>query len=845
MGKRLGHVARWEAGKRRLPPKTSVSAAVLFALYGLPYSVEAQQQSANSLQQTESPSATLQEVVVTATRRAESLEAVPYSISVVNAEQIANTGVTDLASLASQVPGLSVFDFGARLSGSSFPIIRGLNAASPPSGVTAGFRAFQQAPVGTYIGNSPIDGYFQLDDVQQVEVLRGPQGTLYGAGALGGALRIIPNAPELGKFAGSVEAGGGALAHSSGASYTTSAMLNIPIGDVLAFRVSGKYAYEPGFIDVYGILKQNGPPISGIPVLANPADPVNSPGVFTSKNDWNDQNTFTGRASLLWKPVDEFNAEAAFTYSNVNGDGGPVADPAFAGGPYPIDSRITLPQGSDYRDFNAVNQPYSRRTTLESLDLSYDAGFATLSSTSSYFTTTGSTVTDSTYAYIGENATLTPGYAQYYAGDPINPRFVGPQLFADSAHTFTQEVRLVSTAGPDKQIDYVLGVFYENQEREGSWAISEPGTPERSVAQGCTAPYYIGASFPNCLIVTGPNDLNFFQQDTQEFVDKSVFGELTWHFLKNGQITFGGRHFEQSFTDSQSYALYTFGIDLPPIPRSAPASKNTWKINPSYEYATDQYVYALWSQGFRRGGANAFPTQSFFHDNPALLTYRPDSVNNYETGIKGRFGNGMRYTFDVFDDEWSNPQIQGVLPDGNIAVWNAIKARSRGVEFDLQSPLFLPGLSILVGGTYADATLTRNFFYEADIAGNIYGKAGQQLPGSAKTSAAATINYERNIAAGYNLTLSLNDTYRSAMVFSTYTTTATPTIPVTSGMDIVNVSAWVKHESWRLGLLVTNVTDKRAILDPGIAGPGDVNKLFYEETINQPREISVRLGYSF
>src|SRR5580700_9693515 len=229
-----------------------IGMAVFLALHGVTDPANAQQP-----QQTESTSPVLQEVVVTANRRQENLEAVPSSIAVLSAAQLSATGVTDIASLIGQVPGLSMFDFGARDTGSVFPIIRGLNA-SDSAIANRDFRSFEQAPVGTYIGNSPIDGYFELDDIQRVEILRGPQGTLYGAGALGGALRIIPNSPELEKFAGDIEAGGGVVAHSSGASYTTSAMLNVPIGDTLAFRVSGKYAYEPGFINIFGILERSG-----------------------------------------------------------------------------------------------------------------------------------------------------------------------------------------------------------------------------------------------------------------------------------------------------------------------------------------------------------------------------------------------------------------------------------------------------------------------------------------------------------------------------------------------------------------------------------------------------------
>ena len=162
-------------------------------------------------------------------------------------EDLARSGVTDFASLANQVPGLAYYDFGGapgRLGGSDHPrpqCERHLRSKADS------FRTFEQSPVGTYIGNSPFDGYLQLDDIQRVEVLRGPQGTLYGAGALGGALRIIPNAPQLGVFAGSIEASTGisSMARAKMA-YTTSAMLNVPIGDTLAFRASGKYAYEPG-----------------------------------------------------------------------------------------------------------------------------------------------------------------------------------------------------------------------------------------------------------------------------------------------------------------------------------------------------------------------------------------------------------------------------------------------------------------------------------------------------------------------------------------------------------------------------------------------------------------------
>ena len=814
----------------------SLSAAVCLALYGLPHPAAAQESPA---EQTTAPA--LQEIVVTAQRRTQSLESVPYSISVVSGNQLSDAGVTDIASLTSQVPGLSIYDLGTRLSGAVFPIIRGINASATTE--DRPFRTFEQAPVGTYIGNSPIDGYFQLDDVQRVEILRGPQGTLYGAGSLGGALRIIPNAPELGKFDGDLQVSGGRIAHSDGTSFDTSAMVNIPMGDTLALRVSGKYQYTPGYINVYGILERPGSIMSGIPTLADPSDPVNSPGIFTDKNDWNGQHTVTGRASMLWKPTDQFNADLAFVYSNVNGDGAPVANSTFRGGPYLPYPQQIFPAGGNYQDFAASDEPFTRKTTLTSLDLSFDAGFATLSSTSSYFTTDGSVVTDATYGLLAFNG-LAPGFAQYYAGNPISPRYVQPNQYTDATHTFTQEVRLVSNTSPDKMFDYVLGLFYEDERNDGNWRVTEPGVPERAAAQGCTAPYYIGASFPNCQSPVGPGDTNFYQPDSQHFQDRSVFGELTWHFTSNGQITVGGRHFEQSFEDTQAYYLYTFGLISPPTTRNLPASKNTFKVNPSYQYATNQYVYALWSQGFRRGGANALPTQSFYKDNPALLTYRPDSVDNYETGLKGHFTNGFSYSIDVFDDEWYHPQVGGELPDGNVAVWNANKARSTGAEFDVVTPLYFDGLSIKASAAYTDARFTENYFYVADAFGDIAGKAGQQLPGSSKVSAAATLNYDWSFVGSNKLSVSLNDTYRSSMPLSTFPILGETNALTASGMNIVNASAAVTHGPWLGGVYVTNLADKRVVLSPGTLTPY-INNLGTEDVINQPRAISLRVRYSF
>jgi iron complex outermembrane recepter protein len=819
--------------RRRLRPLSPVQAAVCVALYGVVPVIQAQEAPAPE------GGANLQEVTVTATRRSETLESVPYSMSVVSAEQLAASGVSDVASLATEVPGVSMYEYGARFAGAEVPIIRGINATGEP---TRGFRTFEQAPVGTYIGNSPIDGYFQLDDLKQVEVLRGPQGTLYGAGTLAGALRLIPNSPELDKFSGMVEAGGGRIDHSDGTSYDFKGLINIPLGNVFAFRASARYNYEPGWINTYGLFARTSNTLSGIPLLANPSEPVTSSAIYQDKKDWNYQKTFTGRAALLFKPVDAFSAELAILHSGAQGDGGPQVNPDFAGGTSPLDPSATLPAGGRYQEFSQIDQPWTRYTNLTSLDLSYDAGFATVSSTSSYYTTAGYALQDNTYSLAG---LADGGYLPYYAGVPTNPRFVYDQVFADHAHTFTQEVRLVSKTAPDNLFDYVLGVFYEDQTRQGAWTIAVPGTPEYQQAQGC---------LPNCFfnVGTAPGDITFSQIDTQHFQDRSVFGELTWHFMPGGQLTAGARYFNQKFTDAQSYDDYNFGTLLPATPHESPASKTIGKVNPSYEYAQDQYVYALWSQGFRRGGANSVPLVGVFRESPLLSTYAPDKTNNYEAGLKGRFSNGLSYTLAVFDIKWDNPQISSSLPSGNLAVYNANTAESRGFEIESSGPLFIPNLSYTLGFAYADAHLTSSFSLPANdgtqtgtiVPGLIHGSNGQQMPGSPKDSFSLALNYDVPLTAGYDLALSANGVYRSKVPMQLSPTLGVTTVQYSSTYEIMNLSAAVTHLQWRGTLYVTNLFDKQNILVPPTQF-NELNKLTNDYIVNPPREIGLRLAYMF
>ncbi|HEX4267236.1 MAG TPA: TonB-dependent receptor [Steroidobacteraceae bacterium] len=819
---------------------TTVGAAVCIALYGAALPVRAddagpapQGAAAVAADDSNSGAPTLQEITVTASRRTQTEESVPYSLTVITPQQLDNANVTDISSLTSQVPGLSMYDFGARFAGATVPIIRGINATGEPRG----FRSFEQSPVGVYVDNSPMDDYIGLIDLQRIEVLRGPQGTLYGAGSLGGAIRLIPNDPELNTVSGQVEAGGDRIANSSGNGYTVDGVLNLPLGHEMALRVAAKYDSQPGWIDVYGLMARSGTGVSAIPKLADPSDPVDSSGIYSNRSDWNFQKTFTGRASLLWQPVESFKAVLALLHTGLRGDGGPQVNRDFPGGPSPIDPNEIMPAGGPYQEFSQVDQPFSRYTNLTSLDLSYDVGFATLSSTSSYRTTTGQFLEDDTYNIGGVDG---GAYLPYYAGQPVNPRFVYDYQFNDSEHTFSQEVRLVSKTPLWHRLDYVVGAYYEDQTRQGAWNIANPGTPERSIDQGCA----------ECLVTAGPGDLDFTQIDTQHFQDKSVYGDLTWHLAEHLSLSGGVRHFQQEFTDAQLYLDYTFPTLVPATPHNAPASTNIGKADLSYEYAHDQYVYVLWSQGFRRGGANSVPLVGPFKESAQLASYAPDSTNNYEAGLKGRFANGLSYSFDLFDVKWNKPQISASLPSGNLAVYNGNTAESKGFELQTMGPLFLPGLAYNVGVSYADAKLTSNFALPANdgtgviVPGLISGKSGDQLPGSPKTSITAALDYQRLLMPGYSLALSLNGTYHGVVKLGLAQAEGNTPVQQSSSYLILNASAALSHDPWRATLYITNLANKEEILVPPY-NPNAFDDLTNDYIVNEPRMIGVRLAYMF
>lgn len=778
------------------------------------------------------PQSTLKEVLVTASLRTTTVEDIPYNISAISGASLARTGVGDLGQLANQVPGFNYEDRGPAFAGATVPVIRGMNA----SNTDRPGMVVEQMPVGIYIGNSPTLGYLPMLDIARVEILRGPQGTLYGAGSLGGTIRLIPNSPRLRQWSGMAQVTGTNTAHSSESGYSGQMLLNIPLGSIAALRMVGSYQRQAGFINQFGIMARAGNPVTGAPALANPADVAGSPAVYYSKRDVNYDAISAGRITLLIKPSDVLKVELAFNSSYVQGVSDNQDNPTFAGGPAPWDPRVTLPATAQYQIDSSTLAPYSRHTNLASLDVSYDAGFATISSTTAYGETSGVTGSDANSLILGLPATYLP----YYTGTPINPRYVATMNDLDSEHRLTEEVRLVSKE--THHLDYVVGAFYEHDSRGLVWDIYEPGTTAQTIASG------------GPLVTTGQNGQTFFENAPQLFKEEALFGDLTWHITSKWQVTAGGRFFHDSLTQNQNFHSYIINLSGGNS-SSQSSSDHIFKVNTSYEFLRHHRIYATFSQGFRRGGVNAFPLSGFYQESPDILNYKADTANNYEVGIKGLFQSGIRYSADIYYIDWKNPQIGLSTPNTWPVAVNGKSAVSKGLELELHTPLFTPRLHLSLGYSYTDARLTSHFCLPVGdgtglpsgfITCGIQGFAGERLPGAAQNDGSVTLTYFQDWRLGRRLTYTLNAVYRGSVINSIGTIANNFTSVDLAGYTLLNASVdatITRHLD--IGLLGSNLLDKRAVLGAPQRGVAFLGNLANVYTINRPREITLKLTYWF
>jgi len=294
-------------------------------------------------------------VLVTATRRSENVQKIPYNITALSGATLSRNGIGDITSLRNSVPGLTIADYGVRgASVNSNIIIRGINTEDIGVGQSE-FPDLGGATVSNYIDETPVFTNLKLTDIARVEILRGPQGTLFGADSVGGTVRTIHNKPDPSKFDYTLDGSFSGTDHASQPNSTLDATFNVPITDRIAVRVNAGYDREAGFINADNavVYNHNGAflPYNAQPLLANPSDPIGSGPVTTDLHGINSSRVWYARGDALAHITDDLTAELSYQHQDDTSNGFSFEAP---GSDYVTHRRIPLNPSVTNTDIEAL-----------------------------------------------------------------------------------------------------------------------------------------------------------------------------------------------------------------------------------------------------------------------------------------------------------------------------------------------------------------------------------------------------------------------------------------------------------------------------------------------------------
>jgi len=788
----------------------------------------------------------LEEIIVTSTRREASILDIPYNISAVQGDEIVSRNIIDTAELMRTVSGVSVIDRGFRNGGHiNSLIIRGVNV---DNGANGDYGLSAVAPVATYIDNTPLFANFILKDVQRVEVLRGPQGTLYGSGALGGALRFIMHKPDPSGFDGNVSLGYSQTDGSDGNNVNGDFMFNAPLGDTVAFRLSAGTVQNDGVIDYVNLYQMQ----DGRPVVLNDAGQcvsVNDAGLtdteiafngscYESANDVDDVDITHGRASLRFIPSDTLDIQLNYQWQDdeIGGRRTITMGTDFNGNPY---------NGED-QNGSTMREPSEREATLASLDIEWDLGFATLTSNTSSYEHVASGWRDNTSLWVTDRGGFANWFDILYTGNPRPVAFVEAG-FDESA--VVQEFRLVSNPGDGSAFDWTVGAYYMDQDREVDnfsflLGLHEYGQACDAIGAACLADgqWWVGLPL---------QETDFWYIRRETFTDLAVYGEVTWHASDTWHITAGARWFDTELTNSTAIDFPLIdGTTVPFVDYPSQEEDDVlFKLNVAWDINDNTMAYGTISEGFRRGGSNAIPDSGFFAEtNPdSVRFYKADTVTNYEIGIKGATET-MRYSADIYYVDWQDPQLNTATADWSFFMaQNGESAATSGVELEAQF-LLTDNLDLQLGYGYAKAELT------ADLIQPQYGSLiafdGHRLPGTSEHTASGALTHNALFDNGWELTSRLSGYYQSDSINAVSDGVLQDSF---DSFSIWNLSATLGNQNWAATLYAKNIGNEQGVTGnyPSTYMTTDTGVFEYYYGNNQrqylatPRTIGVVLRYTF
>lgn len=734
----------------------------------------------------------IEQVVVTATKRAQNANDVPISITALGNAEIASRGLQGMGDYLASVPGVSFIETGAL---NNAIVMRGIDTAPEMQNYSAGttvatyFGETTTTNSAGQVGGSGVD--IKLVDIQRVEVLRGPQGTSFGNSSLGGAVRTLPNPPELNVLGAQVAVAYSQTGKHGGDNAMGQSVINLPLlRDRVAVRAVGYRFENSGY---YENLAASTPEMQSYAASLGPQ-------AVSLVRDYTDRGSNTqqgGRFALLWQASDAFKVTLSTLYQDIRQEGEAASQGLGDGYGYLLFGVLPSHAVRDVED-----RMYGNYLSLSNVLLQYDARWADVVGTVSW---TDSETVSSRGA----------GLRRPYDSNFRNP-----------SHALSGELRLVSKL--DGPLQFLTGVYHEKQHDAAYDVYGVLEIPALNPGYGTDEALGIF------------NDVRNLRQD-------ALFGELSYSPREDVTLTVGGRHYNYRRDNTLTTGGFLAGtpLDAPTVTQvAAEESGNTFKANITYRPSATTMVYGGWAQGFRLGrpAPGLIPGLCYI-DGDGLLDgtdttiastrfIDSDELDSYELGAKFAGADGrLNLDASVYYIDWTGlPTSASALCSGGVSyayVANAGAARSQGLEVQASYRL-TPALTVNVGGSFIDAELTKD-------TPEVAAAAGDRLPGSPRVLGNLGLFYKFD-AVGRPAYVRLDSSYRGSF----YSDFNESPVSAAGGYFHADVRGGVSFDNVDVQLFVNNVTDAD---DFTWRGTGNLRGGFGYRM--RPRTVGLRLGYAF
>jgi outer membrane receptor protein involved in Fe transport len=817
------------------------------------------------------PSDQLATIVVTATKRKTLAQNTAISMTVLTANDISNRGLTDFNTLAQGIPDLAMRTSGPNQTEYE---MRGLNSSGGNTSMVGVYldEVPLSSPASEQLGKVIIDP--NLYDLDRVEVLHGPQGTLYGSSSMGGTVRLIPAAPELGTFDASGETTVSDTGSGGSINFAQNGMVNLPFGSTAALRLVGSASSQSGWLSQYvfadGVVGTDTCPStpcyrpSGFytaPLLST------TTGVNSATND-------TVRATLLWQPIDGLKITPMLMWQQGNSDAPNAVD--VNGSP----TNPTYPSPAGHYEIYQTDEPQRDRFTLGSLKVEYaltpDIGLTSITAlwSNNSLTSQDGTEENDGSAGLGSPDESFPYDASAGGVGPTGPGPFGPAVEErDYTRQFSEELRVASTgSGP---LQWLAGYYYQDLQSDWDmWSINPQAGPISNV---------------------------YVDYMPQDIIQNAAFGNISWTFMQGLTASVGARYYHYSYAQNNTewgdFTPYGFANllsgaptvagNLAPFDTSAGSSATGTnpRFNLTWQIDRDHMVYGTIAKGFRLGGTDQ-PFVGYDHpetqascDAPSSLLdlqqcglqyklsatpssagrwytplanfpnvnsqgvpqFKSDSVWDYEIGSKNElWNNRAMFNLTGYFERWMDPQVSTNIAGFGFTV-NGGDANIYGLEAEFRVNLGY-GFDFSTDWGYTHS----KFLTNSAITGI---PAGFGVPDTPKVTGSASINYNQafsdSLAFFGNMTYSyVGARYDLPYGVTVYLNNINETEINLQSYGILDLRAGIRADRWSLAFFMDNADNNRVLLDPlpqiNLASPQ-----FTRYTVNQPVTYGMDVTYNF